>query len=172
MPTNEQTIVPEMLPTNGPDYPPKGPDVNPGANVAEGGVLVGVQLVAGVLNFSFADVADSNGNQDDFVGFDPKKRRKMIKIKKNSRIELILNGNTHWYFDPGIEPIRFADENAANSYYKVSRVNGTNQRLLIEATKRTGVPSQHSFNIYLMLQQNLGDDLAIRIDPDMDNPPL
>lgn len=143
------------------------------AEVSRTGIVeFGVGINGGRLNFTMHDVV---GN---FVRFDEQERRRFLAIEADSKLELRLSDDVDWTFDFSLKgddgdssPLRLKDEGAVD-YYKVSRLDQSNKRILVEARK-SGFESwtPHAFNIYVLIEQRLGEALPIRIDPIVDNPP-
>ena len=156
----------------GNDFRPTSEGLPDGVNPRLGIVEFGVSISGGRLNFTMHDVVG------DFVRFDEQEQRRFLAIEAASKLEFRLSDDVEWTFDfspkgndGDLSPLRLKDEDAVG-FYRVSRLDQSSKRILVEARKsELGVWTPHAFNIYVLIEQRLGEPLPIRIDPIVDNPP-
>lgn len=166
--TNEdyQVTITEFLPALA--EPLETPD--------EVSVRLDIDVSGGTLNFIMVDTtAWPPGSDGRAVTKDEDGNICLVVERGRDRIFTFdLSPDWRWTFDPAVNqagiPMTFKRGEA--KLYRVTDIKGP--QLKIHAKARPNMPSggaRDFFNLHVLVTQDSGDPIALRIDPIMDNPP-
>lgn len=118
-----------------------------------------------------ADFGDVNDVR--VIEKDEEKGGYFLAVRDSVYINFELDPRYEWAFDRSWDCIRIKDQGAGD-FYRVhaSGNKPTSVRLACRKNAEAGnVVQTHGFNLYVLLPQDEGPDIPVRIDPDIKNPP-